>query len=207
MGLPFKHTNGILTKYKILVNPGNKTYEFEKNLYEVMDLTPNTQFTIMGKASTKKGYGPYGPKLILRTAEDIPSEPRKVKAYEIKEGGQSRKDLHIIWEDPEFKNGNITFYKISVHLKNDTILDYITVKETPLYYSVNARKSSVRKITVLAHTKAGWGPPSLPYYPVDEDVDDPESENLNKVVLIVAVAFAIIFMIVLCVLIIILVKK
>ena len=210
-GLQFKHKNGIISKYKILINPGNRTYEFTKHIFEfASSLIPNTQYVIQGKASTKVGYGPYGPKLVVRTAEDTPSAPVGVDAFEIKGGSgreHSKKALHIIWKEPKSKNGNITFYSIEVVLKNGTTLKYRTLKESPFYFIVQVQKSAVRKITVYAHTKEGRGPPSLPYFPMDESPLDQEGEDLNKVVLIVAVAFAIIFMVVLCILVIILIRR
>lgn len=207
-GLQFKHKNGIITKYKILINPGNRTYEFTKHIFEfASSLKPNTQYVIQGKASTKVGYGPYGPKLVVRTAEDTPSAPVGVDAFEIKDREQAKKVLHIIWKEPKTKNGNITFYSINVVLKNGTTLRYRTLKDLPFYFIVQVQKSAVRKITVYAHTKEGIGPPSLPYFPTDEGSLDQEGKDLNKVVLIVAVAFAIIFMVVLCILVIIMIRR
>lgn len=208
-GLPFKHKNGVITKYKILINPINRTYEFTKNIFEFgSSLKPNSQYVIQGKASTKVGYGPYGPKLVVRTAEDRPSAPVGVGAFEIKARDKnSKKALHIIWKEPQSKNGNITFYSIDVVLKNGSTLKYRTIKETPFYFIVQVEKSTVRKIIVYAHTKEGIGPPSMPFFPMDESPLDQEGEDLNKVVLIVAVAFAIIFMVVLCILVIILFRR
>jgi len=164
----YEDQNGEIDRYAILVNPGNKTYEYDINMVEIRDLLPNTLYTLQGKYATKKVTSP-------------------------------KRDWHVVWTEPQCRNGNITSYRVDIELKNGTVVDFLIPSDRTHYHVVNTDKFLVKKINVVAQTSAGWGAESKPYYPTEVRID-PKTRDLNQVILVVAVAFAVIFLLILIVL-------
>jgi len=195
----YEDQNGEIDRYAILVNPGNKTYEYDINMVEIRDLLPNTLYTLQGKYATKKGYGPFGEKLTVRTGVAVPCPPLDVHLLEGKDVTSPKRDWHVVWTEPQCRNGNITSYRVDIELKNGTVVDFLIPSDRTHYHVVNTDKFLVKKINVVAQTSAGWGAESKPYYPTEVRID-PKTRDLNQVILVVAVAFAVIFLLILIVL-------
>lgn len=181
--------------YKILIIPGNETRDFtvtKTNIAAVDRLTPYQKYYFRCKAKTKHGYGPYGDVTEIITLEDKPSRPLYVQLVDT----GNTNDFILRWTKPQDPNGNITKYEVTLILVNDEKLVSHAKPDSFMRFFVNVSVEKVSQVTVRAHTIAGWGPPSIPFYPVVAS-EPTNNDNLNKVILIIAFTAAVFFLIVL----------
>ncbi|KAF8766774.1 Receptor-type tyrosine-protein phosphatase mu like protein [Argiope bruennichi] len=169
--VPCKHANGdiIYYEYTIVQNvetPVGGTIRKRKSLENIFDpvpdlqvkisnLKPFTSYGFMVAGVTGVGRGLLSDIVSHKTEEGVPSEPRLLSTTSVTE-----KELEISWTEPEYPNGIIIQYHVTVWA--DDLSKKVFKTETRAEFAdISGLKPATQYIIqVNAETKAGWGSPA-----------------------------------------------
>jgi len=176
---PMYNHNGIITGYRILIQPGGRVEHFDRTKhFEVVNLLPNSLYTFKCSARTAYQYGPYGELLQVTTKEGRPNEPTNVR---VQPSQFDRQYLLISWNAPNRPNGRITKYEIQLlSTKNDQAPHSIQ-KSSNQTENVKVRSyfEEVASVIIRGYTKSGYGDWSkqVQVNPVGETKDENSGKN------------------------------
>ncbi|RWS24579.1 protogenin-like protein [Leptotrombidium deliense] len=132
-----------------------------KNVVTIGDLRPYTvyEFSVCAH-DTNNNQGPFSAKIVCKTMEGVPTEPRSLSGFII-----DAHSVRLTWEPPEHANGIITGYQVLYStVKLDNEYDKWSLKEektsqlTSFVYNLSSNTQYY--FCTRAMTQAGSGPPS-----------------------------------------------
>ncbi|XP_036361663.1 receptor-type tyrosine-protein phosphatase F isoform X7 [Octopus sinensis] len=168
---PRTKQNGDITGYKIMYveNDGVKTkndalvvnVDADVNSYILTDLSKWTQYKIWLLAYTSIGESPSSQPILVSTEEDVPGEPRKIRAEPINSTA-----VFIEWKHPSSKNRNgiirgyqIQYVEVDDHdqQSGDLRMTDTTDGDKTEYVITNLEPDTRYQFTVAAYTRKGDG--------------------------------------------------
>ncbi|XP_055937511.1 receptor-type tyrosine-protein phosphatase mu-like isoform X2 [Argiope bruennichi] len=169
--VPCKHANGdiIYYEYTIVQNvetPVGGTIRKRKSLENIFDpvpdlqvkisnLKPFTSYGFMVAGVTGVGRGLLSDIVSHKTEEGVPSEPRLLSTTSVTE-----KEMEISWTEPEYPNGIIIQYHVTVWTEDFSKKVFKTETRAEFADISGLKPATQYIIQVNAETKAGWGSPA-----------------------------------------------